>query len=198
MIYLGKNNTLSLKTISVKLVTLFALNCPEQISALASLDLRYCNVLPEEVSFTLTVPKKTGSADKPAEAFPASFDQDMKLCPVEWFRQCLKLSRNVRPVIPSSVPDKFFISFRRPHKPAVTSTTLGRWLRTFMCAAGIDSQIFKAHSVHDVSRTAAANAFVPLSTIMSMADWSSASTFRTFYYTPLFNSELVNSLVLRG
>ena len=187
IISLGKNSTLSLKTISMKLVTLFALTCPERISALASLDLRHCHVLPEGVSFALTVPRKTGSSDKPAEAFFACFDQDKKLCPVECFRQYLKLSRDVRPVIPSSLPDKLFISFRRPHKP-VTSTTLGRWLRTFMSAAGIDSQIFKAHSVRGASTTAAANAFVPLSTIMSMADWSSASTFRTFYYKPLFNS----------
>ena len=35
-----------------------------------------------------------------------------------------------------------------------------------------------------MSTTAAANAFVPLSTIMSMADWSSALTFRTFYCKP--------------
>ena len=187
MISLGKTNTLSLKTISMKLVTLFALSCPERISVLATLDLGHCNVLPVGVSFALTVSRKTSSADKPAEAFFACFDQD-KLCPVECFGQYLKLSRNVRPVIPSSLPNKLFISFRRPHKP-VTSTTLGRWLRTFMSAAGIDSQIFKAHSVRGASTTAAANAFVRLSTIMSMADWSSASTLRTFYYEPLFNSD---------
>ena len=127
--------------LSVKLVTLFVLTCPERISALASLDLGHCNVLPEGVSFTLTVFRKTGSADTPAEVFLACFDQDKKLCPVERLRQYLKLSRNVRPIIPFSLPDKLFISFRRPHKP-VTSTTLGLWLRTFMSAAGIDSQFF--------------------------------------------------------
>ena len=128
IISLGKNSPLSLKAILMKLVTLFALTCAERISALASLDLRHCRVLPEGVSFKLTVPRKTGSADKPAKAFFfARFYQDKKLCLVECFRQYLKLSRNVRPVIPSSLPDKLFISFKRPHKP-VTSTTLGRWL----------------------------------------------------------------------
>jgi len=39
-----------------------------------------------------------------------------------------------------------------------------------MKAAGIDSQMFKAHSMSGALTTAAANAFVPLSTIMSMAD----------------------------
>ena len=127
IICLGKNSTLSLKAISMKLVTLFALTCPERISALASLDLRHCSDLPGGVSFKLIVPRKAGSADKPAEAFFACFDQDRKLCPVECFRQYLKLSRDIRPVIPSSLPDKLFISFKRPHK-LVTSTTLLRWL----------------------------------------------------------------------
>ena len=62
-----------------------------------------------------------------------------------------------------------------------------------MSAAGIDSHIFKAHSVRGTSTTAAANAFVPLSTIMSMADWSSASTFRSFYCKPLFNSDFATA-----
>jgi len=95
IISLGKNSTLSLKVISMKLVTLFALTCPERISALASLDLRHCSVLPEGVTFKLTVPRKTGSADKPAEAFFARFDKVKKLCPVECLRQYLKLSRKV-------------------------------------------------------------------------------------------------------
>ena len=146
MISLGKNSTLSLQVLSIKLLTLFSLTCPQRISALTSLDLRYCSVLPEGVSFKLTVPRKTGSANKPADAFLPALNQDKKLCPVECFRQYLKISRNVRPVILSSLPDKLFSSFKRPHKP-VTATTLGRWLRTFMSAAGIDSHIFKAHCV---------------------------------------------------
>ena len=87
MISLGKNRTLSLKVISMKLVALFALTCPERISALASLDLRHCSVLPEGVSFKLTVP----SLDKRAEAFFARFDQDRRLCPVECFRYYPKI-----------------------------------------------------------------------------------------------------------
>ena len=194
IVSLGKNRSLALKVISMKLVTLFALTCPERISALATLDLRHCTVHPEGVSFKLSTPRKSGSADKPAEAFFARFDQDKRLCPVECFQHYLKSTRNIRPVIPSSQPDKLFISFIRPHKP-VTCTTLGRWLRNFMKAAGIDSQIFKAYSVRGALTTAAANACVPLPTIMAMADWSSSSTFRTFYYKPLFNSDFATGVL---
>ena len=181
MISLGKNRTLSLKATSMMLVTLFALICPERISALASLDLRHCSVLPEGVSFKLTVPRKTGSLDKPAEAFFARFDQDRKLCPAECFRYYLKLSRNVRPVIPSSFPDKLFISFIRPHKP-VTSTTLGRWLRIFMSAAGIH-------------RLTLCVVHLQQQRPMHLSRWSSASTFRTFYYKPLFNLDFASRVL---
>ena len=49
-----------------------------------------------------------------------------------------------------------------------------------MKLAGIDTEIFKAHSVRGAATTAAANALVPLEKILHMADWSNASTFRQF------------------
>jgi spore coat polysaccharide biosynthesis protein SpsF (cytidylyltransferase family) len=54
--------------------------------------------------------------------------------------------------------------------------------------AGIDTEIFKAHSLRGASTTAAANALVPLREILNMADWSNASIFRQFYYKPVFSS----------
>ena len=166
---------------------LFALTCPERISSLARLDLRYERSHPEGATFSLTLPRKTGVSDKAADAFFAYFKQNSLLCPVECLRHFLKVTRNLRPAVSSSEPKYLLISFIRPQKP-VTSTTLGRWLRSVMQNAGIDSQMFKAHSVRGASNTAAANAFIPV-TIMSMDDWSSPSTFKTFYYKPTLNTE---------
>ena len=53
---LGKNSSLTLKVISMKLVTLFALTCPERISVLDALDIRLCSVHPEGVSFSSALP----------------------------------------------------------------------------------------------------------------------------------------------
>ena len=168
IVSLGKNSFLTLQIISMKLVTLFPLTCPERISALATLDLRLCSVHPEGVSFRFSTPRKSGSADKPAEGLFARFVQDIKPCPVECFRHYLKLTRNVRPVF-------LLLNLTRCLSQSYVPTSLSLlryWdagLRTFMKAAGIDSQMFKAHSVRGASTTAATNAFVPLSTIMSMA-----------------------------
>ena len=48
--------------------------------------------------------------------------------------------------------------------------------------AGIDTAIFKAHSVRGASSTAAAEKGVLMADILRTADWSKGSTFRRFYY----------------
>lgn len=189
-----KNRLLKLKELSLKLVMLMALSCPERISSLSKLDLRYVNFRPEGATFTLATPRKTGSYDKTATALFATFQEDKKLCPVKCLKQYLKLTSDFRPASSPTLPNLLFLSFIRPHNP-VTSASIGRWLRTIMKLAGIDTQIFKAHSVRSASTTAASNAFVPLSTIMSMADWSSPSTFKTFYYKPTLNTEYARGVL---
>ena len=54
------NRSLSVKQLSLKFAMLFSLTCKERVSALTKLDVRYCRVLPEEVEFTLSAPRKRG------------------------------------------------------------------------------------------------------------------------------------------
>lgn len=191
---LGKTKLLPLKLISIKLAILFALSCPERASSLARLDLRYCRVAPEGVSFTLTLPRKRGSTDQLPQAFFASFPHNKRLCPVDTLRVYLKATRNLRPVFPSSKPDPLFVSYVKPHNP-ITTPTLSRWLRTAIKNAGIDTELFKAHSVRGASTTAAANSNVPLDEVMKMADWSRVSTFQKFYYKPVFKASYGHSVL---
>ena len=98
----------------------------------------------------------------------------------------LKATRNLRPVFPSSKPDPLFVSYVKSHNP-ITVPTLSRWLCTVLKNAGIDTNIFKAHSVCGASTTAAVNSNVPLDD-MKMADYSCVSTFQRFYYKPIFKA----------
>ena len=179
--HLGAAKLLTLKLLSIKLAMLFALSCPERVSSLSKLDLRYCRVAPEGVSFTLTTARKRDSQDQLPQAFFASYPHNKRLCPVDTLRHYLEATREVRPVFPSSKPDPLFISYVKPPKP-ISSPTLSRWLRTGLTNAGIDTEVFKAHSVRGASTTAAMNSNVPLEDIMKMADWSRVSTFQKFYY----------------
>ena len=187
---LGKTKLLPLKLLSIKLAMLFALSFPKR----AKLDLRYCRVAPEGVSFTVVSPRKRGSPDQLPQAFFACFPHNERLCPVDTLRHYLKATRNLRPVFPSSKPDPLFVSYVKPHNP-ITAPTLSRWLRMVLKNAGIDTDIFKAHSVRGASTTAAVNSNVPLDDVMKMADWSRVSTFQKFYYKPIFKANYAHSVL---
>ena len=191
---LGSNRSLSLKQLSWKLAMLLSLTCPERVSALTKLDLRHCHILPEGVEFMLSSPRKRGKADQLPKAFFARFPSNSKLCPVETLRCYLKATRTIRPTLPSSKPDPLFISYVKPHKP-ISAPSLARWLRSLLKASGVNSDVFKAHSVRGASTTAAANSNVPLSEILKMADWSSPSTFQKFYYKPVHSSNFAHAVL---
>ena len=77
---------------------------------------------------------------------------------------------------------KLFLAVVKPHKP-INSSTMARWLRSLLGKAGIDTNIFKAHSVRGAAASAAAN--VTTIDIMKAANWSSESVFTKFYYKPV-------------
>ena len=100
---LGNNEGLSLKLLSLKLVTLLALTAPDRSSDLAKKDLRFRVYYPEGVSFRLPGLSKTSKpGDSPKSSFHASFGEDKDLCPVSClkcyetntkeFRSCLTLA----------------------------------------------------------------------------------------------------------
>ena len=86
---------------------------------------------PEEISFTLTTPRKRGFPEQLSQALFASFPHNNRLCPVDTLRHYVKATRNVRPVFPSSKPDLLFVSYVKPHN-TITSPTISRWLRTVL------------------------------------------------------------------
>ena len=82
---------------------------------------------------------------------------------------------------------KLLISFIKPHK-AVTSSSVARWLKSVLSAAGIDTAIFSLHSTMGASTSAAANVGITTNNILKAANWSSESVFQKFYYKPSDNA----------
>ena len=76
-----------------------------------------------------------------------------------------------------------FLTSTKPHSPA-SSATIARWIKSALTEAGIDTTIFKAHSVRGASTSAAAEAGISIPEILEAADWSNQSTFERFYYRP--------------
>ena len=183
---LGNNEGLSLKLLSLKLVTLLALTAPDRSSDLAKKDLRFRVYYPEGVSFRLPGLSKTSKpGDSPKSSFHASFEEDKDLCPVS----CLKCyETNTKEFRSTDInQNKLFLSYISPHNP-VTSSTLARWIKNMLQLAGIDTGIFSAHSIRGASTSEALRQVISITEILGMADWSQESTFSKFYYRPQFNA----------
>lgn len=64
-----------------------------------------------------------------------------------------------------------------------------------MWSAGIDTSMFKAHSVRGASTSLAASVGVTTDEILSAADWSSESSFQKFYYKPIRNPAFAKAVL---
>ena len=86
------------------------------------------------------------------------------------------------------------LSYIKPHKP-VTSQCLANWLKEILGKAGIDTSVFKAHSVRGASSTAVSVKGVLIEDILRTADGSTDSTFRRFYYRPVQTNNYAQTLL---
>ena len=194
---LGVNESLSLKDLSQKLGFLLALTAMERVSEVVSHDLRYRRFIPEGVTFALPdLTKKSRAGQGLKTSFHASFEENPNLCVVKCLKVYEHRTSEFRPLDPSK-PNKLLLSYIRPHKP-ITGASLSRWLKDIISRAGIDTSIFKAHSVRGASASAAYERGASLQDILDIADWSTDSTFRRFYYRPRHNSSITKTLLNVG
>ena len=114
---------------------------------------------------------------------------------VECLKEYEKQTIGFRPTDPSTA-NKLLLLHIRPHKP-ISSATSCRWLKDIISKAGIDTGIFKAHSVRGAAAMSSFNMGIPLQDILGLADWSTDSTLRRFYYKPT-NQPLVAQSLISG
>ena len=167
--------TLSLKNLTLKLVMLISLTCATRLQSIHCLKLH--NMTKKKSSFEFCYDELLKTS-RPNFVVPKTilkaYAPDRRLC--VFTVMCEYLSRTVT----LRTCDSLFISFVKPYK-AVTRDTLARWIRTVMCAAGVDTDLFKAHSVRSASVSKAKACHVPIDDIMRKAGWSNVETFRKYY-----------------
>ena len=193
----GKSETLSLKMLTLKNVFLLAITRPSRSADLSQLDTSRMRSGVNGVSFIPSTLAKQSRQGKPIESFFfPSFPQNPILCPVRTLSVYLDKTNQVR-----GSETKLFLSFIKPHK-AVTSSTIARWLRTILEQAGINTEIFSAHSTRGASASAAARGGVTLEDILKAANWSSESVFQRFYHKELdraaYGRAVINQNSLEG
>ena len=148
---------------------LLALTRPSRSMDLTNLDIRFRHYSPEGVTFQSAKLAKQSRQTKPVrDFFFPKFEQNKKLCPVLTLQEYEKRTTDKRSPNGST---QLLIAMIRPHKP-VSSSTVARWLKTVLNNAGIDTSIFKAHSVRSAACSSASEAGVTTATILDAADWA--------------------------
>ena len=176
---LGLNESLSLKHVTWKTVMLLALTRPSRSVDLSNLDLKMRSFRSEGVEFASTgLAKQTRQGRTIANFFFPSCPDKPELCPVQALRAYESQTEMLR-----GEESKLFVAVIRPHK-AVTSSTIARWLKFILGAAGVDTSIFNAHTVRGASASRAANMGITTNDILKTANWSSESVFQRFYHKP--------------
>ena len=192
---LGENHQMhNINDLSHKLVMLMALTRPSRSADLVGLNVEYMRYSPEGVTFTPTrLAKQSRQTKKIAEFFFPAFSANDRLCPVTTLRAYEERTKDRRR---GKEHSQLFVSLIKPYNP-VSPSTIARWLKSVLTKAGIDTNIFKAHSVRGASTSAAASAGVTTNDILNAADWSSESVFRKFYYRPEQKSSFGSSVLAK-
>ncbi len=112
-----------------------------------------------------------------------------ELCVYETLDYYLDITEKLR------TSPKLLVSFIKPFG-AVTASTVGRWIKTLLGQAGVDTTQFSAHSTRSAS-TSKATASVPVELILATADWKEESTFRRFYNRPVAVTDQMSVAVLK-
>ena len=106
---------------------------------------------------------------------------DSDLCVINALELYLKQTETIRK------SRNLFISFQRPHG-AVSVSTISRWIKNVLKEAGIDTDIFKAHSTRSASSVKALSDQKDINEISKDDGWSKNRIFEK-YYCEVFQAE---------
>ena len=170
---------LNLKTLTLKTVMLCALSSAQREQTLCALDLNCMRETLDGFSFVIAERLKTS---KPGKSVTLKFDclPDKTLCTKCTLAAYISRTKALRGNGSNDFVSKLFISYIKPHKP-ISTDTLSRWIKLVLASAGIDTSVFKTHSVRGAATSHAYAKSVPTAEISRAADWTNERTFRKYY-----------------
>ena len=115
--------------------------------------------------------RKKGCLPEPLEVVASG----MALCPVKTTLSYIDRTSALRGETRS-----LFVSTIKPHN-AVSSATIGRWIKSTLKAVGVDTNLFKSHSTRSASSSGAKTRGASIGDILKRGQWSNASTWQRFY-----------------
>lgn len=172
----GRNENIDLASLSKKLATLLAITTWLRTSELAALDLTSFTEQSSGVRLSLLRPRKSQS-NGPLRSICLTPYPDKSICPVDCLRSYIFVTDYLRTNLNNQ---HVFVSLIHPFRP-VTGNTVGRWIKSYLTIAGIDTTIFKAHSTRGAAASSASRSGMPIESILRNGDWARETTFARFY-----------------
>nr|CAI5849323.1 unnamed protein product [Callosobruchus analis] len=179
----------SLRSLSIKLVTLLLLATGQRLQTISLIKLS--NIQPYDdggVQILIEDRIKTSNVNtnQPCLFIP-KFNEQPELCVVSCLHKYIQETKTLR-----STNDVYiFITFQKPYRSA-SKQTLSRWVKCALDQAGVNTNIFKPHSSRHASTSAANRAGVAIDLIKDSA------AFARFYNRPLINHDDFALTVLRS
>jgi hypothetical protein len=176
---INDNETLSDKDLTMKLTTLLALTTAARAHELRAIDPTLIEDYGDKLVLHIKGLTKTKRQSKKGLSFEIPKYEVGKLDAVRCMAHYLERTKSWRK--DKSRESQLFLSLVGTHKP-VSVCTVSRWMKDFLALAGIDTEIFKAHSARGASTSKAAKKGMALETIVQKANWSNVRTFQRFYH----------------
>lgn len=172
--------SLSLRLLSYKLVMLLALCTGQRIQTLHCITLDNIEISDVALKIRIkTLLKQSRQGNHLSEMYIEKYVSE-SLCVVFTLKYYLGVTSKLRVTSPEN---NLFLSVQKPHA-VVTKSTLSKWIKKTLILAGINTNIFSAHSTRSAS-TSALFGKIPIQTILRTAGWSKDCTFRKFYKRPV-------------
>lgn len=175
------NNTAPLKELSHKLLMILLLVTSQRNQSMASININTIHISHTMDIVDIFVPDvlKTTKAGRHLQAMRlSSFRPNPNICPVETLKIYMNKTKDLR------TDEALFISYIQPHK-GVKVTSLSRWAKSTLLKAGINIDIYSAHSTRAASSSKKLTLNVSTEDIRKAAGWTNLSTFGRFYNKPI-------------
>ena len=167
---------ISLKLLTWKLIMLCLLVTGNRGQTIHLLNLDNHQKTDSAYIFKIVQPIKQSRPGKPLPIVELkAYSPDKRLCVYTCLETYIERTATLR-----EQTTQLFISYTKPYSP-ISRSTISRWAKATMLAAGIDTKVFKAHSIRAASASAAYARATPLDCILKTAGWQKSDTFSKFY-----------------
>ena len=180
-----ENESLNIKDLSYKLITLLALITGQRIQTLSLIKINNIKISNSEILILIPDPIKNSrrGVSQPLLKLPF-YSTNLKICPASTLVHYLDVTASKRGDI-----NELFLSLNRNNCKAVCKQTLSNCVKSVLLDAGIDTGVFTAHSTRHAANSSAKRLGVNVDVIFRTAGWAEgSSTFARFYDRPLVNN----------